>query len=45
VILCVNKWDTIDKGKKRGFEQQVRDQLKFMDYAPWCSLGEDGRGG
>jgi GTP-binding protein len=34
VILCVNKWDTIDKGKKRGFEQQVRDQLKFMDYAP-----------
>ena len=34
VILCVNKWDTIDKGKKRGFEQQVRDELKFLDYAP-----------
>jgi GTPase len=34
VILCVNKWDTIDTGKKRGFEQQVRDELKFLDYAP-----------
>ncbi len=33
-ILCVNKWDAIGKEKKRGFEQQVRDQLKFMDYAP-----------
>jgi len=34
VILCVNKWDAIDKSKKRGFEQQVRDELKFLDYAP-----------
>jgi len=34
VILCINKWDAIDKAKKRGFEQQVRDQLRFMDYAP-----------
>ena len=34
VILVVNKWDTIDKGKKHGFEQQVRDELKFLDYAP-----------
>jgi len=34
VILVVNKWDTIDKGKKRGFEQQVHDELKFLDYAP-----------
>ncbi|MBZ5590616.1 MAG: ribosome biogenesis GTPase Der [Acidobacteriia bacterium] len=34
LILCVNKWDTIDKGKKRAFEQQVRDELKFLEYAP-----------
>jgi len=34
VILCVNKWDTVEKGKKRAFEQQVRDELKFLDYAP-----------
>src|SRR5262245_6514304 len=34
VILCINKWDAIDKAKKREFEQQVRDQLRFMDYAP-----------
>ncbi len=34
LIVCVNKWDTVDKGKKRVFEQQVRDELKFLDYAP-----------
>jgi GTP-binding protein len=34
VILCVNKWDTVEKGHKRGFERQVRDKLKFLDYAP-----------
>jgi GTP-binding protein len=34
LIVCVNKWDTIEKGKKRAFEQQVRDELKFLDYAP-----------
>ncbi|HXA03216.1 MAG TPA: ribosome biogenesis GTPase Der [Bryobacteraceae bacterium] len=34
LIVCVNKWDLIDKGKKRAFEQQVRDELKFLDYAP-----------
>jgi len=37
VIVCVNKWDEIkgQKGqKKREFEQNVRDALKFLDYAP-----------
>jgi GTP-binding protein len=34
VILCVNKWDTLDREQKRGFEQKVRDELKFLDYAP-----------
>ena len=34
VIVVVNKWDAIEKTKKRGFEQQVRDQLKFLEYAP-----------
>ncbi len=37
LILCVNKWDEI-KGqggqKKREFEQQVRDNFKFLEYAP-----------
>jgi GTPase len=34
VIVCVNKWDTLSKEQKRGFEQKVRDELKFLDYAP-----------
>ncbi|HVN07281.1 MAG TPA: ribosome biogenesis GTPase Der [Bryobacteraceae bacterium] len=34
VILCVNKWDLIAEQKKRAFEQDVRDHLKFLEYAP-----------
>ncbi|MGO9262981.1 MAG: ribosome biogenesis GTPase Der [Bryobacteraceae bacterium] len=37
LIVCVNKWDEVagQKGQKRNeFEQQVRDQFKFLDYAP-----------
>jgi GTP-binding protein len=34
VILCVNKWDLIAAGKKRAFEQDLRDHLKFLEYAP-----------
>jgi GTP-binding protein len=37
VIICVNKWDEIkgQKGqKKREFEEEIRDEFKFLDYAP-----------
>ena len=34
VILCVNKWDLIADKKKQDFEQDARDHLKFLDYAP-----------
>jgi GTP-binding protein len=35
VIIVVNKWDVVgdDKGK-RAFTETIRDQLKFLDYAP-----------
>ncbi|MGH9658792.1 MAG: ribosome biogenesis GTPase Der [Bryobacteraceae bacterium] len=33
LILCVNKWDLIAEGKKRAFERDLRDQMKFLDYA------------
>ncbi len=33
-IVCVNKWDLIDEGRKRAFERDLRDELKFLDYAP-----------
>jgi GTP-binding protein len=35
VILVVNKWDAVEGQKsKRAFTEAVRDQLKFLDYAP-----------
>jgi GTP-binding protein len=37
VIIVVNKWDEVQghKGQKKNeFERKVRDQFKFLDYAP-----------
>jgi GTP-binding protein len=34
IILCINKWDLITSGKRKEFEQEVRDHLKLLDYAP-----------
>ena len=37
VILCVNKWDEVEgqgAQKKNEFEQKIRDEFKFLDYAP-----------
>lgn len=34
VIVCVNKWDEARNENRRAFETKVRDQLKFLDYAP-----------
>ncbi len=34
VILCVNKWDITSQASKNAFTQQVRDELKFLEYAP-----------
>ena len=34
VIIVVNKWDAAEDKGKRAFTEQIRDQLKFLDYAP-----------
>ena len=35
VIILVNKWDKMsDEKGKRAFTENVRDELKFLDYAP-----------
>jgi GTP-binding protein len=34
VILVVNKWDAVGEKSKRAFTETVRDELKFLDYAP-----------
>jgi GTP-binding protein len=38
VILCVNKWDAVENKDKRAFTEQLRDELKFLDYAPIAFL-------
>lgn len=34
VIIVVNKWDAAEGKSKRAFAESIRDQLKFLDYAP-----------
>jgi GTPase len=34
VIICVNKWDASPSKDKKAFTQKIRDELKFLDYAP-----------
>ena len=34
VVICVNKWDAMDDKRHQPFEDQVRDELKFLEYAP-----------
>jgi GTP-binding protein len=34
VILCVNKWDAAGDKDRKAFTEQIRDELKFLDYAP-----------
>nr|HML49391.1 GTP-binding protein [Clostridia bacterium] len=35
-VIIVNKWDAVEKqtGTLEQFQKKVRDQLKFVDYAP-----------
>ncbi|MEP6961444.1 MAG: ribosome biogenesis GTPase Der [Acidobacteriota bacterium] len=33
VVLCVNKWDTVETPGKRKFQEQIKERLKFLDYA------------
>jgi GTP-binding protein len=34
LIICVNKWDIASQKSKREFTQSIRDELKFLEYAP-----------
>jgi GTP-binding protein len=45
VIICVNKWDAVENKDKNAFTQQIRDELKFLDYAHIAFLSAaNGRG-
>ncbi len=36
IVIVVNKWDTADSGEKvmKEFEDEIRTQFQFLDYAP-----------
>lgn len=34
VIICVNKWDITKEKRQKEFLQAVRDELKFLEFAP-----------
>jgi GTP-binding protein len=45
VILVVNKVDAVPGFKRKPFEESVRDQMKFLDYAPILfTSAKSGRG-
>ena len=45
VILCVNKWDASQEPNKRVFLESIRDELKFLDYAPVMFMSAQKRQG
>jgi GTP-binding protein len=45
VVLCVNKWDVAKERNKRVFVEQIRDHLKFLDYAPIAFVSAHKRQG
>jgi GTPase len=38
LILAVNKWDAVPEKGQRAFERKLRDQMKFLEYAPTVFL-------
>jgi GTP-binding protein len=45
LVLCLNKWDTVEKRDKKAFVQQVRDALRYLEYAPIAFLSAKTGGG
>lgn len=34
IIIVLNKWDAVENKDKRAFVQKVRDELRYLEYAP-----------
>lgn len=45
VVLCVNKWDAVAEPDKRKFTEEIRDSLKFLDYAQIAFISAQKRAG
>ena len=45
VIVCVNKWDLAEGKDRNVYERDLRDKMKFLDYAPVIFISaHEGRG-
>jgi GTP-binding protein len=44
VIVVVNKWDAVESGKRK-FLEELKDHLKFLDYAPVAFVSAKKREG
>ncbi len=38
VIICINKWDAMKKRNKPMFVDKARNELRYLDYAPFAFL-------
>jgi GTP-binding protein len=45
LIIVVNKWDLLEAKKQKDYEQSIRDQFRFLDYAPVVFLSAKERKG
>jgi len=45
VILCVNKWDISKEHNKRKFIEEIKDNLKFLDWAPSLFISAQKKAG
>ena len=47
LVIVVNKWDLAEQRKtgKRKFAEEIRDNLKFLDYAPVAFISAKDRAG
>jgi GTP-binding protein len=45
LIIVVNKWDEMGEGGKRRFTETIKDQLKFLEFAPILFVSAKNREG
>jgi len=45
LVICVNKWDAAKERNKRKFIEEIRDNLKFLDYASIAFVSAQKRAG
>jgi GTPase len=45
IVICVNKWDAISVKDQKAFDETIRYEMKFLEYAPVAYMSaKNGRG-